>query len=182
MSTIGKTSQETAQMIDKTKNTTDLEVASKSFKEQIISTIIQPSYIKDIKDTLAWRYKWRKIGNTSHMMGKILTLSGAAVAFSSGFVSTPALAFVSGCVSLSGILCIQYGDYSYSESSRETEDANKILKTLGIEGVPELTDDANFSTARKINTSDIELDDFKEKPIINTNKDSALELTHSLQS
>ena len=127
---------------DKTKiKSEDDLVATQSFKNEIITKIIQPGYVKDIKDTLKWRYRWRKIGNISHMCGKVLTLSGAAVAFSAGFITTPAAAFVSGCISLSGILCIQYGDYAYTESSRETEDANKILQTLGIDGVPELTDD-----------------------------------------
>jgi hypothetical protein len=62
-------------------NTTLNNTQQADFRKHIIQTYIQPTYIKDIKDSLAGRYKWRKISDKITGISKIIIVVSGIFAF-----------------------------------------------------------------------------------------------------
>jgi len=102
-------------------------------RQHVVETIVYPSCVKDIKDALAWRFKWRKIGNVCYAIAKILAIVGACFAFAETYFENRWLAFVSGCVAITGVLMVQFGDFAHKESKKRTAIANKLLDQLKID-------------------------------------------------
>lgn len=154
------------------------QVKSKKLRNYIIKTIVQPTYIFDLKDTLKWRFRWRKIGNILYIVSKLLTIVGAVLAFSETYFQVTYLALASGIITLLGVLILQLGDSSQKESKRKTHEANDILKSLNIDGVPELDDEAknndnnnNDNKDNKDNKDNIRNEKVNNKLNINDKKD-----------
>jgi hypothetical protein len=115
-------------------------IASKGLKTMIVKTILQPSYVRDVKDTIDWRFKWRKISDVLFTIAKVVGLSSAVVAFAASSYDDRSISFIAGCVSLSGTMLIQLADFAKNKSRQKTAEANEILGKLGIEGVPDILD------------------------------------------
>lgn len=123
-------------------------ISSRGLKTMIVKTILQPSYVRDVKDTIDWRFKWRKISDVLFTIAKVVGLSSAVVAFAASSYDNAYISFIAGCVSLSGTMLIQLADFAKNKSRQKTAEANEILTKLGIEGVPDILDNdlssANF--------------------------------------
>ena len=117
------------------------QVNSKRLRQFIIKNIVQPVYVSDLRDTLIWRYRWRKIANCLYIFSKLLTLSGAVLAFCETYFRVTYLSLSAGIVTLLSVLILQLGDFAHKESKKKTFEANEILRSLNITGVPEIDDD-----------------------------------------
>lgn len=124
--------------IDDMTSDESINVNSDRLKRYIVKTIIQPSYVEDVRDTIKWRFRWRKIGSFCYTISKILFVFSAAFSFADPYYPERDFSFYSGCITLVAGFLTQYGDYSLKESKRKTTEANQILQKLGIDGVPEI--------------------------------------------
>lgn len=134
-------SQNLANHINEIGTSESTQVNSKRLRQFIIKNIVQPTYIADLKDTLIWRYRWRKIGNFLYILSKFLTIIGAVLAFSETYFRVVYLSFAAGIMTLLAVLILQLGDFANKESKRKTYAANEILRSLNISEVPEIIDD-----------------------------------------
>lgn len=128
---------------DSFKNTISGHASTNNFRRNIIKNIIQPDYLATLKDTVLWRYRWRKIGIIFAILAKILTLAAMVLAAAEVLVTENnknfafSSAVVSGCV----LLFQQYSEDSMKESSRRTDDCNEVLAKLKIDCIPDIADD-----------------------------------------
>lgn len=125
------------------------QVNSKRLRQFIIKNIVQPVYVSDLKDTMVWRFRWKKIANCLYIFSKLLNLVGAVLAFSESYFKVYYLSLSAGIIMLLSTLILQLGDFTQKESKRNTYEANEILRSLDITGIPEL-DDAKEDTKQII--------------------------------
>lgn len=113
----------------------------KKVKNRIISDIVVPSYLRDVKGTVNSRGKWRNSANKAELISKILTGAATIIAFSAGaYTEYTYLSFIAGCVGTGAMVCQQFSTYARGECKERTDQANKILKVLGIDSIPDLDD------------------------------------------
>jgi hypothetical protein len=102
------------------------ELAYKIRKE-----LVEPAYYEDAKTTISGRSLWRKIGNYSEAIGKILHGIAAILAFSAGVFGLNYLSYIAGCISTFSLLLTQFSSYSMKESSERTAEYNRLSAELG---------------------------------------------------
>ncbi|NBU53725.1 MAG: hypothetical protein EBS33_05060, partial [Alphaproteobacteria bacterium] len=61
------------------------------------------------------------------------------LSFSSGIYDDRILSFVAGTTSVISLVFLQFSSHSYKESKKSTEDLNRILQKLNIEGVIDIS-------------------------------------------
>jgi hypothetical protein len=64
-----------AEEMNDVSSTESLVVRSDRLKRYIIKEIVQPAYVLDIKDTLEWRFKWRRISRIFFWMTNVILLA-----------------------------------------------------------------------------------------------------------
>lgn len=133
------------------------DVSSNKLRQYIIKDVLQPAYITDIKDIMKARFIWRKFANLLLIISKFTVLLGAVFAFSQTYFQVYYLSFISGIISLFGVLVAQLADFFYKESKSRTIQANSILTSLGLKDLPDIIDQSqnlnNYNNIR--NQSDI---------------------------
>jgi hypothetical protein len=113
----------------------------KIVKNRIIKDVVVPSYLKDVKCTVNSRGKWRNASNQAELVSKLLTGAATIIAFSAGaYTDYTFLSFIAGCVGTGAMVCQQFSTYAKGECKERTDQANKILKVLGIDSIPDLHD------------------------------------------
>lgn len=96
---------------------------------QNISIILKDNYLNEVTDLTAWKYNWRKIGNTSELASKICVGAGSIVAFIESYFRTGYLSLVAGSLGTVGLVARQFSQYSYAQSqSRETKLKSTLTK------------------------------------------------------
>src|SRR5690606_38261626 len=111
-----------------------------------------------------------KIANVLYIFSKLLTLVGAVLAFSETYFKVTYLSFIAGAITLMSVLILQLGDFSQKESKRKTYMANEILRSLNIDGIPELNDNNIYysNNEKKIDIDINEINQLKNQSIINS--------------
>jgi hypothetical protein len=108
-------------------------------KHQIIKDVVVPNFMNEIKCTVTSRGKWRNAGNKAELFSKVLTGAATIVAFAAGaYTEYTYLSFIAGCIGTGAMVCQQFSTYAKGESKERTEQANKILKVLNIDSIPDL--------------------------------------------
>lgn len=123
-------------------------------KNIIIQQHINPAYLKDVSDTIKWRYRYRKLGIFFDNMSKLFSASSTIFAFSAGFyVDMKILSFISGILGTLSLVGIQLSNYTLNESKECTSELNKILSTFSINNMPDISSDSNqtFNKTKNIN-------------------------------
>ena len=110
-------------------------------KKKIQEEIIKPTYLNDIQSTIKWRNIYRKCGNVNVSLSKLFVMIGSILAFCESYFKTEYLSLISGSVSLVGVLLQQYSEFAYKESTKRTLETNELLASLGLETIPDITDD-----------------------------------------
>lgn len=115
------------------------KVNSRKLRHFLISNIIQPNYISEVKDTMKWKDEWRRLSTGINWVSKIFllfsTVFAAIIPSFPGIMWLPVSVII--CNAVCGILDTLSNNAS-KESKISTNNLNKILVTLGIDGVPEL--------------------------------------------
>lgn len=114
-------------------------VETSAFKKMIITKYIQPTYLEDLQDTLKGRFMWRKISDRITGIAKILIIISGIFAFAGAkFTDYWWLSFISGILNALTLSFFQYGMYASNQSKTCTDDTNVLLKSLGIEEIPDI--------------------------------------------
>lgn len=129
-------------MNDDPMNQTNLVNPINQFDPAIITKIkqdlIEPTYYEDIKNSLYGREKWKKIGDISETISKVLTGFATIFAFAAGYFKLTYLSFIAGCLGTSAIVLLQFSSYAVNESRERTARANIILHDLGIKKIVDI--------------------------------------------
>ncbi|AYV83654.1 MAG: hypothetical protein Hyperionvirus9_71 [Hyperionvirus sp.] len=113
-------------------------IATHKLKKLIVSNILQPAYIRDIKDVLVGRYRWRKIGMCLFIIAVILKEVSMVMIFFTARQTNDQLPFIAGAVAAFGTIFLHLSTLAKGESKQATHRANSILKQLNVEGIPDL--------------------------------------------
>jgi len=122
------------------------KIATHKLKKLIVKDILQPAYIKDIKDVLIGRYRWRKISMSLFVIAVILKEVAMVVTFLTAVQSQNKTAFIAGSIAVFGTIFLHSSSLAKSESKRATQQANTILKQLGVDGIPDIETDKDSET------------------------------------
>ena len=110
-----------------------------TFKNKLIENYIQPSYERDVIDSLKAQYSWRKINKMTVTVAKILGVIAAIFAFAGAkFTDYWWLAFVAGICNVMIAPLLHFALYATQESTNATNDTNVVLQNIGIHGVPNI--------------------------------------------
>jgi len=117
----------------------DLQSQDDRLRNEIIDNFLTPAYIKDITDTIKWRYLYRKIGENLETISKIISAISIILAFSSGFFSNiPVLSYAAGVMGVISLTGLQISSYTINESKECNAELNKILSSITISKMPDM--------------------------------------------
>ena len=117
------------------------KVATHKLRKFIVSSILQPTYVEDIRDVLKGRYRWRKVAMITYIMHVVIAFVASALMFYSAYDNSPLIGLIAGIVNLLGTAFVSFSQVAKNESKRQTHQVNEILRQLGIDGVPDIDDD-----------------------------------------
>ena len=120
-------------------------------KTRIVNELLEPAYYNDVKDTLEWRYKWRKIANTTESFSQLLIGGSTICAFAAGFFNYTKLSFVAGSLTVAAGILMKLTAYSNNESKERTQSLNIILDDLHIKKMPSINVNNNPNVANNTN-------------------------------
>ena len=117
------------------------KVSTHKLKKFIVKSIVQPTYVEDIRDVLVGRYRWRKVGMVLFIISLVLSSIATALTFVTAFESQSWLGLFAGGIGVIGAIFLHCSSMAKGESKRLTHQANKILKQLEIDGIPDIEED-----------------------------------------
>lgn len=112
-----------------------MENISEESKIKIVKTLIEPSYNESISENLILMKHFRRAGTIFETLSKIFVGAGSVLSFSAGVWDDKILSFVSGTVSVLGIVFMQFSGSAYKESEKNNIELNTILSSLNIKPV-----------------------------------------------
>ena len=115
-----------------------LNLKKDDWRKEIVNSIIKPNYVKEIKDFISNRIKWKKRGRSFETGSKIFIGIGSILSFSAGVYDSKELSFISGTISVVSMVLLQYATFSYRESGKSTQELNVLLDSIGIKKLPEI--------------------------------------------
>lgn len=104
-----------------------------SIKEQLNRTIEA-----DIKDTICWRFLYRKSGNIFEVLSLLTSLVSTVLAFSAGAFDHNELSFAAGCLGSISMAFMKAHSYAMNESRERNEQLNQLLEKAHIKYMPSL--------------------------------------------
>tara|TARA_B110000211_G_scaffold234912_1_gene307332 strand:- start:2309 stop:2899 length:591 start_codon:yes stop_codon:yes gene_type:complete len=107
-----------------------------NIKEQLNRTIQ-----RDIRDTIKWRFIFRKSGDICELLALCSSLISTVLAFSSGVFNNTTLSFVAGCTGSISLALMRASSYSMKESKERNEQLNMLLEKSHIKYLPSLVID-----------------------------------------
>ena len=109
---------------------------SERVKADIMTTLVEPSYYNDVKETLKGRSCWRISGHVFETLSKIFLAVAGVLSFSAGVYDDKLLSFIAGTFSTVSLATFQLSSYSFKQNKKNTLELNQLLTKLDIEGVP----------------------------------------------
>ena len=108
-----------------------------SLQDEITNKIINPNYIEEIKQFISGRKSWRTYGIICESFSKLFLGVGTILSFSSGIYSNTWFSFMAGSSSTTSLILLQFSNFAYKESKKNTEELNILLKKCKCDIVPE---------------------------------------------
>ena len=108
-----------------------------SLQDEIKNKIINPNYIEEIKQFISGRKSWRTYGIICESFSKLFLGVGTILSFSSGIYSNTWFSFMAGSSSTTSLILLQFSNFAYKESKKNTEELNILLKKCKCDIVPE---------------------------------------------
>jgi len=110
---------------------------SSELKHVIVEKMIEPNYKTEIKENIALRKHFKRLGLSLEVISKIFLGISTVVSFSAGIYNNQLLAFLSGTSSTISLVFMQFSSFSYREAKKSASELNIILKKLNIQEVPD---------------------------------------------
>jgi hypothetical protein len=130
--------RKTSNVVDNKQKTTK---KYEDMKTNIINNIVVPNLERDAKILSIWRIRWRNMANLFEALVKIMIGISTILAYSSGYYQKPVLAYYSGLTGTIALVFGEFSSYCKKESHERTNLFNRLLKHLGIDTVPDTTED-----------------------------------------
>lgn len=92
----------------------------------------------DIKDTIFWRFIYRKSGNIFEICSLLTSLVSTVLAFSAGAFNHSELSFAAGCLGSISMAFMKAHSYAMNESRERNEQLNQLLEKAHIKYMPSL--------------------------------------------
>ena len=153
---------------------------SDKVKTEIMAKLVEPSYYKDVKETIRGRSCWRISGHVFETISKILLAVSGVLSFSAGVYNDKTLSFIAGTFSTVSLATFQLSSYSFKQNKKNTLELNQLLEKLDIEEVPvfdnnetmmmrreEDKEESSKKEDKNENKMEIEMEEFKNKNIEN---------------
>lgn len=161
------------------------KISTKKFRKNIIINKLQPAYINDISDTIDGRYKWRKIGEFLFVVAKALALINVIFSYLGTFLKNEIITFVGAVGGTVGLYLMHHASEAIAESRKKNNEANELLRDLGIDGLPDILNEDNDPKGpdgKPIPTmdDDTDQDDDNKQPV--TNATNLTNLTNTKNS
>lgn len=109
---------------------------SERVKADIMTTLVEPSYYNDVKETLKGRSCWRISGHVFETLSKIFLAVAGVLSFSAGVYDDKLLSFIAGTFSTVSLATFQLSSYSFKQNKKNTLELNQLLSKLDIEEIP----------------------------------------------
>jgi len=109
---------------------------SERVKADIMTTLVEPSYYNDVKETLKGRSCWRISGHVFETLSKIFLAVAGVLSFSAGVYDDKLLSFIAGTFSTVSLATFQLSSYSFKQNKKNTLELNQLLTKLDIEEIP----------------------------------------------
>jgi hypothetical protein len=105
---------------------------SENLKNDILITLIEPSYKSEITHNLKLRKKFKNYGILFETLSKLFVGVGSIMSFAAGIYKYEIMSFLAGTTSVVSLVLLQYASFSYKESKKISLELNSILKKLNI--------------------------------------------------
>ena len=122
-------------------NYNSLDSISTDTKNKIQNNLIEPLYYDDIKSTIKQRKRWRVAGHVLETFSKIAIAISSILNFYSSYNQSN-FEIYAGSVSVLSMACNQLSNYCFNQTRENTHDINQILKSLHIQQIPNIDEDA----------------------------------------
>ena len=117
----------------------DQVTINKLFAAEVVDQIINPSIKKELHTMSKWRLRWHSYSNGFEFGSTLLMGAAIILSTSAGFYNYQFLSFLSGSASAVALVLQRFSKYAQHESGENTLLLNRILVTLGIKGVPDIS-------------------------------------------
>lgn len=129
----------------------DNDLLSCGMTESLVARVrrmVEPAYLRDVRDTLSGRFHWRKVGDASEAASRILEGAAAVLAFAAGTYDMFELSFAAGCTATTAMVLGLWTNYAHRESRERARELNALLKTLHLPEMPDLAQAQDKVTER----------------------------------
>ena len=106
----------------------------------VIEEKVKFMFEEDMKDSIKWKRRWKKIGNACLAISKGSLGFALICDFVAGFYDNREFSFASGCANALGLALMSYGAYAFSESAKRAKGINVLVKRLDLK-IPEIVID-----------------------------------------
>jgi hypothetical protein len=111
--------------------------------QEVIINMVNEQYVDDIKCGLCCRSCNKISGDVCETIGKIMIAISAVVAFAAGIWNLNYLSFIAGSLNVAGSSMFILSSYLMKESSDQTQELNRILTSLNMATVVDISQDPN---------------------------------------
>ena len=116
-------------------------IDSRSVRKRIITDIVYPQYVNDVKSQYIWRSVWGTVASIFFTLATLATLTTTILAFMSAYWKDPVYAFSSGCVGTIATAIGSFAHFCDSRNSGSTKKINALLRSIGInDTIPDISD------------------------------------------
>jgi len=132
--------------LDEVSKDDSTKAKSQRLKQYVIKNLIQPDYIEGLTHDIKWKNTWRKMSVGFYWVANICLLLSTISAFLQA--QYPTTTWITICVGVGNIcvfLLTKFSEIATKESQICTSNENKALKSLEIDGAPELDGETNYN-------------------------------------
>lgn len=115
-----------------------------------VHNMVEAAYIQDVEDTISGRFYWRKLADYAEVMARTLSGVSAVLAFAAGTYDITALSFAAGAVQTSAMVLGLWVSYANKESRERARELNAVLRSLGVQPLPDLASFQAFTNAMNV--------------------------------
>jgi len=118
------------------------KISTPKLRREVVVDIVQPSVLVDLRDSLYWRYRWRRIAGFCYFNREIFAATGIILTYIASAVDDPKvatrLAIIAGSIGTMSTIWSGFASYCRNEAKRKTAQANQILGEIQVDKVSEL--------------------------------------------
>lgn len=109
---------------------------------RIKKDLVDPNLYDDVKYNIRSKSRWKLIADISETFAQVLLCASVVLSFASGSFDQRVLSFIAGAFGAASMSLLLFSSYSMRESKERTAQVNIILRSLGINQIPDITIDS----------------------------------------